>query len=117
MRHLKKGRKFNRLIGDRRSFLRNLSNNLIRRGKIETTEARAKEIKPSVEKLITLAKKQNLACRRLLLSKTHDSKITKKLYEELAPRYLSRPGGYLRISKLSKARKRDGTILTTIELV
>ncbi len=117
MRHLKKGKKFGRLIGDRRSFLRNLSNNLIRRGKIETTEARAKAIKPAVEKLITLAKKQNLSSRRLLLSKTHDPKITKKLYEELAPRYLSRPGGYLRIIKLSKARKRDGTILTTIEFV
>ena len=117
MRHLKKGRKFNRLTGDRRQFLRNLSNNLIRRGKIETTEARAKSIKPAVEKLITLAKKQNLSSRRLVLSRTQDTRVTTKLFDNLAPKYLSRSGGYLRITKLSKARKRDGTILTTIEFV
>lgn len=117
MRHLKKGKKFNRIRGRRISFLRNLSNDLIRIGKIETTEVRAKAIKPSVEKLVTLAKKQDLAARRLLLSRLQNKRTASKLYEEIAPRYAERKGGYLRVTKLSKARMRDGARLATIEFV
>lgn len=117
MRHLKKGKKFNRLRGARISFLRNLSNDLIRAGKIETTEARAKAVRPQVERLVTFAKKQTLAARRELLERVHNEKIANKLYHDLGPRYAERAGGYLRITKLAKSRKRDGTRMARIEFV
>lgn len=117
MRHLKKGKKFGRLKGQRKHFLRNLASDLIRKEKIETTETRAKAVRPIVEKLVTLAKKQNLASRRLLISRLHNARVAKKILEEIAPRYLERKGGYLRITKSSKARKRDGAGLATIEFV
>ena len=117
MRHLKKGKKFNRLRGPRRSFLRNLSNDLIRAGKIETTEVRAKAIRPRVERLVTFAKKQTLAARRVIQSRVQNEKIVEKLYRDLGPRYATRAGGYLRIVKLSKSRKRDGAAMARIEFV
>ncbi len=117
MRHGKKGKKFGRLRGDRISFMRNLSNDLIRAGKIETTETRAKAIRPQVERLVTFAKKQTLAARRIILSRVHNEKIMEKLFHELGPRYAERNGGYLRITKLAKSRKRDGTRLARIEFV
>ncbi len=97
--------------------MRNLANDVIRAGVVETTEVRAKAIKPMVEKLITIAKKQTLANRRLLIQRVHNSEIAQKLYEELGPRYAERKGGYLRITKLQKARKRDGTRMARIEFV
>jgi large subunit ribosomal protein L17 len=117
MRHHKKGKKFHRLTGRRRSFLRNLANDLIRRGKIETTEARAKALRPFIERLVTIAKKQTLASRRLLIARLHNMKTVQKLYEEIALRYQDRKGGYLRITKLAKARKRDGSKLAVIEFI
>ncbi|MDO8537212.1 MAG: 50S ribosomal protein L17 [bacterium] len=117
MRHLKKGKKFNRLTGERKSFLRNLANDLVRSGRIETTETRAKAIRPIVERLITIAKRQNLASRRLLLSRVHNAHVTEKLMRELGPRYAERAGGYLRIMKLGKSRKRDGSRIAAIEFV
>jgi large subunit ribosomal protein L17 len=117
MRHLKKGKKFHRLKGQRRSFLKNLTNDVIRTGGSEMTEARAKAIRPMLEKLITLAKRQTLAARRLILSRTGSKLATEKLYNELAPRYASKPGGYLRITKLAKWRKRDGSRMARIEFV
>ena len=117
MRHGKSGKKFHRVAGRRRSFLRNLSNDLVRVGRVETTEARAKALRPIVEKLITLAKKQNLAARRLILSRLQNKQTTAKLFDEIANRYTSRSGGYLRITKLSKSRKRDGSSLAIIEFV
>lgn len=117
MRHGVKGKKFGRLRSDRISFLRNISNDLIRAGSIVTTEARAKAVRPQVERLVTHAKKQTLAARRLLLSRIHNDKIVEKLYGELGPRYALRHGGYLRITKLSKSRKRDGTRMARIEFV
>lgn len=109
-------RKFHRKTGQRRAFLKGLANNLILRGKIETTQARAKEIRPLVERLVTLAKKQQLAALRLLLSRL-PKQAAEKLYFEIAPRHKDRAGGYLRIVKESKFRKRDGTLLATIEFV
>src|SRR5271154_6749323 len=100
--------KFGRLRGARISFMRNLGNDLIRAGKIETTEARAKAIRPKVERLVTFAKKQTLASRRIIVSRVHNAKIADKLYVEYGPRYADRAGGYLRITKLGKSRKRDG---------
>jgi large subunit ribosomal protein L17 len=117
MRHLKKGKKFNRLRGPRISFMRNLANDLIRSGSIETTEARAKAIRPVVEKLVTSAKAQTLATRRLILSRVQNDKVVGKLYNELGPRYAERRGGYLRITKLAQGRKRDGVRMARIEFV
>ncbi len=117
MRHLKKGKKFNRMRGPRRSFLRNLSNDLIRTGKMETTEARAKAVRPQVERLVTFAKKQTLAARRVIQSRVQNEKVVEKLYRELGPRYAGRAGGYLRIVKLARSRKRDGAPMARIEFV
>ncbi len=117
MRHLKKGKKFNRLRGPRISFMRNWANDLIRAGSVETTEVRAKAIRPVVEKLVTTAKKQTLAARRVIISRVHNEKVVVKLYNELGPRYAERRGGYLRITKLAQSRKRDGTRMARIEFV
>lgn len=117
MRHLKKGKKFHRLSGRRRSFLRNLANDLVRAGRIETTEARAKSVRPIVERLLTLAKRQTLASRRLLQERVHNKDIVEKLFHELGPRYAERHGGYLRVTKLANSRKRDGTRLAAVEFV
>ena len=117
MRHLKEGKKFGRIKGERVAFIRNLANDLIRAGSIETTEVRAKAIRPVVERLVTFARKQTLASRRIIISRVHNAKIAGKLYEELGPRYATRAGGYLRITKLAKSRKRDGTKMARIEFV
>ena len=117
MRHAKKGRTFGRLTGPRASFVRNLCNDLIRAGKIETTEARAREIRPKVERLVTHAKKGTVASRREVLSRVQNARITKKLFDDYAKRYAERNGGYLRITKLAKARKRDASPMARIEFV
>ncbi len=116
MRHLKKGRKFGRERGQRRAFLKSLAANFIQNGRIVTTEARAKELRPFVERLITYAKKQNLAGLRLLLSKLPKAAAF-KLFQEIAPRYTDRSGGYTRIIKHSQRRKNDGAKKATIEFV
>ncbi|HOF50212.1 MAG TPA: 50S ribosomal protein L17 [Candidatus Colwellbacteria bacterium] len=116
MHHGKKGRKFGRKTGDRRQFIKGLLNNLIIRESIKTTEARAKEIKPLAEKLVTLAKKQDLASLRLLLKRL-DKKAAMKIYHEIAPKYQERKGGYLRIVKLGTSRKRDGAPWVEIKFV
>jgi len=84
--------------------------------RIETTEARAKEVRPQVEKLVTLAKKQNLASFRILLSRL-PKQSAEKLYYEIAPRYQERRGGYLRILKTVVRRKRDAAKKAVIEFV
>jgi large subunit ribosomal protein L17 len=117
MRHRSKGKKFHRVTGRRRSFIRNLANDLIRVGRITTTEIRAKAIRPVVERLVTIAKRQTLTSRRLLLARTHNEKMAQKLLVELGPRYKERAGGYLRITKLAKARKRDGARTAIVEFV
>ncbi len=117
MRHRKEGKKFGRLAGRRKSFLRNLVTALIRSGKIETTEARAKAIRPITEHMVTLAKKQDLASRRLLLSRLQNKTAVNRLMAELGPKYAERAGGYLRILKTGKSKKRDGSRLATVEFV
>lgn len=117
MRHLKKGKKFNRIRGRRRSFLRNIANDVIRAGKVETTEARAKAVRPMVERLVTIGQKQTLANYRLLLRRVHNKIIANKIYHELGPKYNERKGGYLRIIKLAKTRRRDGSRLVSIEFI
>lgn len=109
-------RKFHREKGPRRSFIKILANNLIMKEKIITTEARAKSIRPIVEKMVTIGKKQQLASFRLLLSRL-PKQSAEKIYHEIGPRYKERPGGYLKIIKQSRMRKRDGARMAAIEFV
>ncbi len=97
-------------------FLKILANNLILQEKIETTESRARELRPFVEHLVSYGKKQKLAVYRLLLKKLPEA-AADKIYHELAPRYKERKGGYLRVIKHSLARKNDGAKVVTIEFV
>jgi large subunit ribosomal protein L17 len=117
MRHRVKGKKFGRITGRRRSFLRNLANDLIRAGKIKTTEARAKAVRPAVERLVSIAKRGDLSARRLLLSRLGNKLAAERLLDDIAPRYAERKGGCLRIIKSSKRRKRDGAPVAIVEFV
>ncbi len=116
MRHLKKGRKLHRKKGQRKALFKSLINNLILKERIETTEAKAKEIRPRVEKLVSLGKKQNLASLRLLISRLN-KKAAQKIYHQIAPRYKNRRGGYTRIIKSAGRRKKDGAKMAVIEFV
>ncbi len=116
MRHQKKGRKFGRIRGQRKSFLKILMHNLIMENSIQTTEARAREIRPRVEKLVTIAKRGDLAALRLLMKRVPKDSAY-KLYNELGPKYKDRKGGYVRIIKTADTRKRDGVSKVVIEFV
>ncbi|MBI4992096.1 MAG: 50S ribosomal protein L17 [Candidatus Harrisonbacteria bacterium] len=109
-------RKFHRIRGRRKLFVQTLVHNLIMKEKMQTTEARAKEVRPLVEKLVTIAKEQNLASLRRLLSKLPKKSAT-KLYYDIAPKYQNRAGGYLRILKTALRRKRDAAQQAVIEFV
>ncbi len=115
MRKKNKGRKFSRKIGPRNALLRVLANNFLLQEKIKTTEAKAKELRSIVEKMITKAKKINLANRRLL-AKELTPKMLKKIVDELAPRYTERNGGYTRIVRMGP-RNSDGAKMVIIELI
>lgn len=117
MRHHDKNRKFGRKKNGRVAFLRGLVLSLIKKEKIKTTEARAKEIKSVVEKIITRGKTDTLANRRVVLSRLYNQNTAvKKVFEEIAPRYKGRSGGYIRITKLAP-RKSDGARLAYIEFI
>ena len=116
MRHHNHNRKFGRERNERRAFLRSLAVNLIAHGKIKTTVARAKELRPLIEKLVTRARGGLLADRRLLLSRLGRPEAMKKLMTEIAPRYQTRAGGYTRITKLPP-RLADGSPQALIEFV
>jgi|SRR3989344_6754328 len=115
MRHLKKGRKFGRVKKGREALLRNLTFFFLHTGRITTTEAKAKELRPLVEKFINKAKTQNLAAERRIRTAL-PSAIVPKLTKEIAPKYSERKGGYTRIVKLGR-RKSDGASMALIELV
>ncbi|MFA6190187.1 MAG: 50S ribosomal protein L17 [Candidatus Staskawiczbacteria bacterium] len=110
-----KGRKFSRKIGPRNALLRVLVNNFLLHEKMKTTEAKAKELRSIAEKMITRAKNVNLANRRILAQNLTPT-LTKKIINDLAPRYLERHGGYTRIIKLGP-RHSDGAKMVIIELV
>lgn len=117
MQHRKKGRTFGRKQGVRKAFVNSLAEALILREKILTTEARAKEIRPYVETMITKAKSGTIATRKNLISKLGGrEKVAKKLVEVLAPRFKDRKGGYTRITKVVK-KSSDGRKHAIIELV
>jgi large subunit ribosomal protein L17 len=117
MRHRVKGRKFGRKRGKRRAFLRTLIGNLVISEKIITTEARAKEIRGKIEKLITLAKRRDgIATYRALASRM-PKPAALKINKELKDRYRDRQGGYTRIIKTGSKRMRDGSATVLLELV
>ncbi|MEA2467774.1 MAG: large subunit ribosomal protein [Thermoleophilaceae bacterium] len=117
MRHQKQRHKLSRDSAHRKSLMMNLSKELIDHERIETTTAKAKAVKPEVERLITLAKRGDLHARRQALSALGQDKfMVYKLFEEIAPRYAERPGGYTRILKLGP-RKSDATEMALLELV
>lgn len=115
MRKRKKGRKLSRKKSQRKALLKSLASSLLLKEKIETTEAKAKEVSRFVEGQISRAKIGNLASRRLL-SNFFSSPIVKKLIDEIGPRYKERKGGYTRIIKLGQ-RGSDGAKMAIIELV
>jgi len=117
MRHAKARGKLSRDSAHRRALLKNLCKEVIEHERIKTTEAKAKAVKPEVEKLITLAKRGDLHARRQALSTLGQDKFAvHKLFEEVAPRYAGRAGGYTRILKLGP-RRSDSTEMVYIELV
>ena len=116
MRHRKKGRQLSRTSGHRRATLRNMATSLFRHERIETTTAKAKELRPYAERLITLAKRGDLHARRLAAGRIHDSEVLGKLFQDIGPRFAARPGGYTRILKIG-ARKGDAAEMSLIELV
>lgn len=117
MRHNMKRNKLSRDSAERKALLSNLSKQLIEHERIETSQAKAKAVKPDVEKLITLAKRGDLHARRQALAALHNDKfIVHKLFDEVAPRYSERPGGYTRIIKLGP-RRSDSTEMVFLELV
>ena len=116
MRHRHKKGKLSRDAAHRKSLLKNLSRDLIEHERIKTSQAKAKAVKPEVEKLITLAKRGDLHARRQALSTLgQDRFVVHKLFEEVAPRYAERPGGYTRIVKLGP-RRSDSTEMVLLEL-
>ena len=117
MRHHKNIRKLGRVRKQRSALLHGLARSLILRGKIKTTEAKAKELRPFIEKLVTKSKKDTLASRRLVLSRLGGEKeATKKLFDEIALQYKDRNGGYTRITKLP-LRAGDASTMAQIEFI
>jgi len=117
MKHLKKGRTLGRKSGPKKALMRNLAKSLILHEKIQTTEAKAKELRPFVEKIITKSRTETLHTRRqILASLGNDTVITEKLLKEVGPKYKERNGGYTRITKTG-ARTGDSAKMAIIELV
>jgi len=116
MNHGKSHRKFNRRSDHRRSMLANLAASLIKHEQIVTTLPKAKDLRPIVEKLITLGKRGGLHARRQAWSVLRDDTVTAKLFDALATRYKARPGGYTRVLK-SGFRYGDAASMAVIELV
>lgn len=116
MRHLKSGRKLNRTSSHRKALFRNLVTSLLDREQVQTTDAKAKAMRPFVDHMITLGKRGTLHARRQALSFIRSSDVVKKLFDDVAPRFKERPGGYTRIVKLG-VRKGDAAPMSLIELV
>jgi len=116
MRHRKGGKKLGRNPAHRRALLRNLVTSLFKYEQIETTDAKAKAIRPIAEKMITLAKRGDLHARRQALAFIQEKKIVHKLFEEIAKRYMDRQGGYIRIIKKG-IRKGDAAPISVVQLI
>lgn len=116
MRHNAGYRKLGRTKEHRKALLRNLATDLFRHERLTTTLPKAKELRPYAEKLITLARRDDLHSRRLVSEVIHDKGVIKKMFDTLGPRFTSRPGGYSRILKLGP-RPGDGADMAIVELV
>ena len=116
MRHHSNVRKFGREKTQRQALMRSLARNLIRDARIKTTLAKAKELRPYVEKLVTKAKAGTVASRRLVMSQIQGAPETKKLFDAVAPKFMARKGGYTRIIRLPN-RDLDGSAMALIEFV
>ena len=119
MRHLKRGRKLNRKASHRKALLRNLASSLIIHKRIQTTDAKAKELRIFLEPLITFAKQGSLHARRQVLKTlpgAYGRQVTDILFKEIAPQFADRPGGYTRIIKLG-FRTNDRAAVSLVELV
>jgi large subunit ribosomal protein L17 len=116
VRHRKAGRKLGRDAAQRRALYSNLACALIEHGRIKTTEAKAKEVRPIVEEMITLGKRGDLAAHRHAVRFLRSKEIAHKLFSEVAPRFAERPGGYTRIVKIGP-RQGDAALMVYLELV
>lgn len=109
-------RKLGRQMGHRKAMLRNIVASLLKHERIQTTEARAKELNAIAEKMITFGKKGDLASRRLSMSYLQDEEVVRKLFDTIAPKYADRQGGYTRIMKVGH-RRGDAATMVIVELV
>ena len=116
MRHRKKGRTLSRTASHKKATMRNMATSLFRYERIETTTAKAKELRPFAERLITLGKRGDLHARRLAGRLIADRQVLGKLFDDIGPRFMERPGGYTRILKLGN-RRGDAAEMALIELV
>jgi large subunit ribosomal protein L17 len=116
MRHLKKGRSLHRKSSHRKALLCNLAVSILTNGRVRTTEAKAKEVRGLVDRIITWGKRGDLHARRLTARQVRSRTILKKVFDELAPRYRDRPGGYTRIMKIG-FRHGDNAPVVIMELV
>jgi large subunit ribosomal protein L17 len=116
MRHLKQGRKLGRTSAHRKALLRNLATALLEHERIITTEPKAKELRRVADKLVTLGKRGNLHARRQALQVVQSNVVVRKLFDEIAPRFAERQGGYTRILRLGY-RPGDAAAMAVIELV
>ncbi len=131
MRHLVTGRRLSRTAAHRKAMLRNLAQSLFEHGEVRTTLPKAKELRRFVEPLITLAKKNTLAVRRLVISRLHDrlmadpkdtdmlldDTVVQKLFKDIAPKFADRNGGYIRVLKTSEWRIGDAGDIAIVQLV
>ena len=116
MRHARSGRKLGRDASHRKALYSNLTGSLIVHGRIETTEAKAKAVKPFAEKMITLAKRGDLSARRQAMAALRSNDVVHALFADVAPRFADRPGGYTRIVKMGP-RQGDAAEMVLLELV
>ena len=116
MRHRNKGRTLSRTASHKKATMRNMATSLFRHERIETTTAKAKELRPFAERLITLGKRGDLHARRLAGRLIADRQVLGKLFDDIGPRFTERPGGYTRILKLG-TRRGDAAEMALIEVV
>ena len=116
MRHSNSGKKLGRTPSHRKALLRNMSKALLPHGRIRTTEIKAKELRGVVESLITLARRNDVAARRLAYRELGSHQLVQKLFDEIAPRFAGVPGGYTRVVKLAMPRRGDCAPMAIIEL-
>ncbi len=117
MAYTSKGQTFHRQIGQRRALIKSLARSLVLEERISTTEAKAKALRPFIERLVTYAKKNTLASRRLSITRLGDKEAVKKLFDAIGPRYAERAGGYTRVTKRTKRGFNDARKLAFISFV